>query len=140
LYISVAFVTGAGGTVGRATILQFARDGVTKIAGLDIAYEALTESEKILRQEFSNVNFLPIVADLTEVDQVENAIQRTVREFGRLDHAVNNAGVGQKLGPTGETSEQEFEIVLRVNLKGLWNCEKFELQQMEKQEALPTSS
>jgi NAD(P)-dependent dehydrogenase (short-subunit alcohol dehydrogenase family) len=50
--ISVVFVTGAGGIVGRATILPFARDGVSKIAGLDISPEAITESEKVIHQQF----------------------------------------------------------------------------------------
>jgi NAD(P)-dependent dehydrogenase (short-subunit alcohol dehydrogenase family) len=132
-------VTGAGGTVGRATILQFARDGVSKIAGLDIMAEALAESEKLMNLEFPQVTFLPIIADLTQIHQVENAIELTVKEFGRIDHAVNNAGIGQSLLPTAETSEDEFEKVINVNLKGVWHCEKFELEQMMKQDALPTS-
>lgn len=139
MHVSVLFITGAGGTVGRATMLQFARDGVSKIAGLDISAEAISESEKVMRQGFPNLKFRSIVADLTQIDQVQNAIQLTVKEFGRLDHAVNNAGIGQALLPTAETSEQEFERVLNVNLKGVWYCEKFELEQMEKQDPLPTS-
>ncbi|KAJ5641173.1 hypothetical protein N7490_005173 [Penicillium lividum] len=136
---SVVFVTGAGGTVGRATILQFARDGVSKIAGLDILPEGLAESEKLVRLEFPDVKFLPIVADLTQISEVQNAIELTVKEFGRLDHAVNNAGIGQSLLSTAETSEEEFEKVINVNLKGVWHCEKFELEQMVKQDPLPTS-
>lgn len=140
LHNSVAFVTGAGGTVGRATILQFARDGVSKIAGLDISSDAIAESEKAMRQEFPGVKFLSIVADLTKIDQVQNAIQLVVKMFGRLDHAVNNAGIGQVLLPTAETSDSEFDKVMNVNLKGLWHCEKFELAQMEKQDPLPADA
>ncbi|KAJ6011558.1 hypothetical protein N7451_002970 [Penicillium sp. IBT 35674x] len=136
---SVVFVTGAGGTVGRATILQFARDGVSKIAGLDIMPEGIAESEKLLKLEFPNVKFLPIIADLTQISQVQDAIELTVKEFGRLDHAVNNAGIGQSLLPTAETSQDEFEKVMNVNLKGVWHCEKFELEQMMKQDPLPTN-
>lgn len=132
-------MTGAGGTVGRATILQFARDGVSMIAGLDIMPEATAESEKLMNLEFPKVKFLPIIADLTQIDQVRNAIELTVKVFGRIDHAVNNACIGQSLLPTAVTSEDEFEKVINVNLKGVWHCEKFELEQMMKQDALPTS-
>ncbi|CAI4214398.1 unnamed protein product [Parascedosporium putredinis] len=114
---SVAFVTGAGGTVGRYTVLQFARDGVRNIAGLDLSEEGLQETQKILAEECPEAVFLP-----------------------SLDHAVNNAGVGQTLKPTSELEFGEFDKVIGVNLKGVWVCEKLELAIMEKQEPLPLTS
>lgn len=79
------------------------------------------------------------MTDLTQAEQVQHAIECTVKEFGRIDHAVNNAGIGQKFGTTAETSGQEYEKVLSVNLKGVWHCERLELEQMIKQDPLPTS-
>jgi NAD(P)-dependent dehydrogenase (short-subunit alcohol dehydrogenase family) len=136
----VAFITGAGGTVGRATIMQFARDGVLKIAGLDIKGDAIAETETMVKKECPAISFLSIVADLTKIGQVEDAIRRVVDRFGRLDYAVNNAGVGQVLLPTAETDPEEFDKVIGVNLKGVWHCERFELRQMATQDPLPSVS
>ncbi|KAJ9132414.1 oxidoreductase [Pleurostoma richardsiae] len=135
----VAFVTGAGGTVGCATILQFARDGVLKIAGLDISSTSLEETQRAL-EKFPTVSFLSLVADLRNSEDVKLAIQTTIEKFGRLDYAVNNAGIGQPLGLTADTSVEDFDKVLSVNLKGVWLCERLELQQMVLQTPLPSPS
>lgn len=59
-----------------------------------------------------------------------------VEKFGRLDYAVNNAGIGQPLGVTAKTTPEDFDKVVGVNMKGLWHCERFELEQMMKQTPL----
>lgn len=136
---SVAFVTGAGGALGRATVLQFAHDGVLNITGLDVSAGAIAETEGCLRDQFPAVEFLPVVADITQFDQVQGAIQRTVQKFGRLDHAVNNAAITQALLRTTDTPGDEFDKVLGVNVKGLWHCERAEIKQMLAQDTLPTN-
>ncbi|POR38190.1 Uncharacterized protein TPAR_01609 [Tolypocladium paradoxum] len=136
----VAFITGAGGAVGRATALQFARDGVLKIAGVDISAEALEGTRESLSFQFPNVSFLSLVTDLLQANQVKEAVERTLSEFNRLDYAVNNAGIGQTLGLTADTTPEEFDKVIGVNLKGLWHCERLELQHMVSQSPLPSSS
>ncbi len=74
---------------------------------------------------------------MTNEDEVEQAIRKTVDAFGRIDYAVNNAAIGQrKLGPTSETDLDEFDRVMGVNLRGVFICEKYELRQMELQEPL----
>lgn len=80
------------------------------------------------------MEFLPLALDLTQESEVESAIQKTVAKFGRIDYAINNAGIGQPLKPTSETDVADFEKVMAVNLKGVFLCEKHELRQMEKQE------
>lgn len=136
----MAFVTGAGGCVGRAVVQQFARDGVTKIAGLDVSLTGLTEFEGILKTEFPSVSFLPLVVDITKQAEVEDAVAQTVAKFGRLDYAVNNASVTQSMRPTTEADPSEFDKVIGINLKGTWLCERAELQQMLKQDPLPSVS
>lgn len=136
----VAFITGAGGALGRAIILQFARDGITQIAGLDISSNLLSDTECALTKHFPAVRFLSIVADIADEKQVENAIQQVVERFGRLDYAVNNAAVGQPLRPTTEVEPEYFDRVISVNLKGLWHCHRYELKQMMSQAPLPSST
>lgn len=120
--------------------LQFARDGVTRIAGLDISAEGLEGTAKELLQECPGVDFLKLKADLTKEAEVEDAIKQVVDKFGRIDYAVNNAGIGQKLAPTSETTLEEFDRVIAVNLRGVYICEKHELRQMEKQTPIETTS
>ncbi|KAL1858200.1 hypothetical protein VTK73DRAFT_7911 [Phialemonium thermophilum] len=133
----VAFVTGAGGAVGRATVLQFARDGVVKMAGLDIAEPGLQETARLLKEVSPAARFLPLVADLTDGDQVRKAFQTVVDQFGRVDYAVNNAGIGAPHALTADAADADFDRVLGVNVRGVWNCERLELEQMAKQTPLP---
>lgn len=133
-------MTGAGGTVGRATALQFARDGVRKIAGLDISAPALGETKQIITEEFPDVDFLLLIADLNDEAQVTAAFAQVVEKFGRVDYAVNNAGIGHPLKVTPELPFENFDRVMGVNLKGVWTCARLELAQMEKQEPLPSVS
>jgi len=121
-------------------VQQFARDGVTKIAGLDVSLTGLTEFEGILKTEFPSVSFLPLVVDITKQAEVEDAVAQTVAKFGRLDYAVNNASVTQSMRPTTEADPSEFDKVIGINLKGTWLCERAELQQMLKQDPLPSVS
>ncbi len=105
-----------------------------QIAGLDINSNALEETGAELRKSYPDVDFLPLHADLTSEEEVLSAVQKTVSKFGAIHYAVNNAGVGQPLCPTGETETKDFDRVMAINFKGVWLCEKYELEQMVKQE------
>lgn len=122
--------------MGRAVCIQFARDGVTRIAGLDISSESLDDTVNELVKEGLKVDFVKLVANLTQESEVEQAIQQTVAAFGRIDYACNVAGIGQRLAPTSEATLDEFDKVMAVNLRGCFLCEKYLLRQMEKQEPL----
>lgn len=113
---------------------------MSKFAALDISTEALAESERAVKETFPSVSFLALTTDITKLEQVEDAFSKTIAQFGRLDYAVNNAGIGQALLPTDSIAPTEYDRVMDVNLKGLWHCEKFELQHMLKQEPLPSTS
>ena len=75
-------------------------------------------------------NEIGVTCDVTDSAQVEAMIERAVGAFGRLDAAFNNAGVNSEAAAFLETSDNEFEGVMNVNLRGVWNCMKGELRQM----------
>ena len=75
-------------------------------------------------------NAIGVTCDVTDTAQVEAMIERAVSTYGRLDAAFNNAGVNSAAAALLETSDNEFERVMNVNLRGVWNCMKGELRQM----------
>ncbi|KAH0835083.1 Levodione reductase [Fonsecaea pedrosoi] len=132
----VALITGAGGALGRAVALQFARDGVRQIAGLDLSKKALSETAAALTAEVPDVDFLQLAVDISDEEQVARAFKSTIDRFGRIDYAINNAAIAAPFVPTGEATLEAFEKVQRINLRGTWLCEREELRHMEKQELL----
>lgn len=104
-----------------------------RIAGLDVHEEFLKETESSLFEAHPEVEFLPVQADLMNEKSVSDAIASVWAHFGRVDYAINNAGVGQPLENTGNTAIGDFDKVMAINFRGLWLCEKYELQYMQKQ-------
>jgi NAD(P)-dependent dehydrogenase (short-subunit alcohol dehydrogenase family) len=86
-------------------------------------------------QELSNKGHktLAVRCDVSDDAQVEAMVKKTVSTFGRLDAAYNNAGVQNVLAETADTTREDYDRVMGVNLRGVWSCMKFELQQMRKQ-------
>ena len=123
----VAFVTGAASGIGRATAVAFAAEGA-KVAIADRSEDALEQ----LRTEIEAVGseVLAICCDVSEPEEVEAAVARTVERFGRLDCAFNNAGVENKAAPVHETELAEWDRILGINLRGTFTCMKYELAQM----------
>lgn len=113
---------------------------MTRIAGLDVHEKALKETMSTLSRTYPEVEFLPVQADLANEDSVFNAITNVWTKFGRVDYAINNAGVGQPLASTGNTVITDFDKVMAINFRGVWLCEKYELQYMQKQEPRPVHS
>jgi len=73
---------------------------------------------------------------LTSEDQVKQAFDKVISTFGRIDYAINNAGIGGPLVPTAELEPKDFDKVIAVNVKGVWLCSKYELKQMVTQTPL----
>ena len=122
----VAVVTGAGSGIGRAAAMRLASDGAA-VAIADLNAESLAETESTVRSEQANV--LTEVMDVAIRSDVERLIASTVERFGRLDAMVSNAGI-PCTRPFLETSEEELDRVLAVNLKGVFFCGQAAARQM----------
>jgi NAD(P)-dependent dehydrogenase (short-subunit alcohol dehydrogenase family) len=126
----VVFVTGAGSGIGRAAALAFAREGANvAVADIDEAGGAETVAE--ISATGGKARFFKV--DTTSAASVENLVRQIVDAWGRLDIAINNAGIGGAIRPICETDEETFDRIIAVNLKGVWLCMKYAIAQMLKQ-------
>src|SRR3954470_6558757 len=128
----VALVTGAAAGMGFATARAFAEAGASVVLA-DFKEDAVkTAAAELVAAGHKAIAVRCAVGD---VAQVEAMVDRTVSEFGRLDAAFNNAGVMAKVAPTAESTREEWDRVIGVNLRGVWSCMKYELRQMERQKS-----
>ncbi len=127
----VALVTGGGSGIGRATSLAFARRGC-KVVVSDMNGPGGLETVKLILETGGEAIFIP--ANVTLTSQVEALVQRTVARFGSLDCAVNNAGVNvASRNPTHLYSEDDWDRIIDVNLRGVWLSMKYEIPVMLEQ-------
>ena len=123
----IAIVTGGGHGIGRAIALALARAGAdVTVAGTNEA--ALSETSREIRELGRRA--LAVVADVSREEQVKAMVERALREFGRADLLVNNAGVAGPTAPAVEVSRSEWDEVLAVNLTGAFLCAKAVLPAM----------
>ena len=126
----VAFVTGAASGLGLAAARAFVQSGAN-VAMTDVDAAALASAADGLRSDGGQV--LALHCDVRVEAEVEAAVARTVEAFGRLDAAFNNAGLQFPAAETADAVGDHFDVVIGVNLKGVWACMKHELRQMLKQ-------
>ena len=126
----VALVTGASSGMGLATAQAFAEAGAA-VAMADAREETVWEEAQKLVS--AGHRAITIRCDVSDDAQVEQMVQRTVSEFGQLDAAFNNAGVMARIVPTADSTREEWDRVININLRGVWSCMKYELRQMERQ-------
>jgi NAD(P)-dependent dehydrogenase (short-subunit alcohol dehydrogenase family) len=125
-----ALITGAASGIGRASALAFASAGAS-VALLDIDAEGLADTASAARA--AGVRVEALVADVRDLQMVTGAVGRAVEAFGRLDAALNNAGVPGPYLPLDEYSEEDFMRILQVDLAGVWRCMRAEIRQMRAQ-------
>jgi NAD(P)-dependent dehydrogenase (short-subunit alcohol dehydrogenase family) len=126
----VALVTGASSGMGLATAQAFAEAGASVVLA-DVREDlAKTEAQKLTDAGYK---VIAVACDVSDDAQVAAMVDRTVAKFGRLDAAFNNAGVMARIAPTAESTREEWDRVIGINLRGVWSCMKYELRQMERQ-------
>ena len=123
----VALVTGAGSGLGLAAAQAFAEAGAS-IALADWNEKAVRSAAD--RLVASGHKAFAIHCDVSNDAEVEAMVRATVAKFGRLDVAYNNAGVQNELAETADTTAKDYDRVMSINLRGIWNSMKFELQHM----------
>ncbi len=123
----VALVTGGGSGIGRATCLAMAREGA-RVAVADVVLEGGQETVRLIEEAGGQA--ICIRADVSQAAEVEAMVKQTVETCGRLDCAFNNAGIEGPVCGTPEYSEEDFDRVVAIDLKGVWLCMKYEIPHM----------
>ena len=126
----VVFITGGNSGIGKASALEAAREGAIIVVE-DLASKDHGETIAEIKALGAKCMFVPI--DVSDVESVKMAILTTVAEFGQLDVAFNNAGIGGVYSGIHDMPETEWDRLIAVNLSGQFYCVKYELQQFLKQ-------
>ncbi len=126
----VALVTGGSSGIGRAAALAFARVGARVVLG----NRRLAEGEKTVKlvKEVGGDATL-VKTDVTKAAEVEALVNKAVETYGCIDCAFNNAGTTGIMARTAECTEENWDHIININLKGVWLCMKYEILQMLKQ-------
>ncbi|NQT71634.1 MAG: SDR family oxidoreductase [Chloroflexi bacterium] len=123
----VALVTGGSSGIGRAAAIVFAREGAKVVIG-DVGEEGGDETVTMIKETGGEAMF--VKTDVSKADQVKTLIDETIKTHGRLDIAFNNAGVEQVVSTLPDCTEEEWDRVININLKGVWLCLKYEIPVM----------
>ena len=126
----VAFVTGAATGIGRATALAFAREGAGVVVA-DVAEQGNRETARIIEAAGGRAH--AVACDVRRAEDVKAVLDNTVETFGRLDVAFNNAGVEQPIMPTADLTEEEWDRLVDIDLRGVFLCMKHEIPLMLEQ-------
>ena len=125
----VAIVTGGSSGIGRATAIALAKQGVK----ISIAARRVKEGEETVRLvKEAGSDGIFVRTNVANEDEVKSLVENTVKKYGRLDYAFNNAGVEQTMAPIVEQTVEEFNQIMNINVKGVWLSMKYEIPVMLK--------
>ncbi|UPM45064.1 SDR family oxidoreductase [Halocatena salina] len=129
---AVAVVTGGGSGIGRTTAMEFADRGTSVVvADVDVTGGEETVSE--ITDDGGEALF--VETDVTNTDETQAMVDAAVDEYGRLDYAFNNAGIGGEQTPITDYPAAEWQHVIDVNLVGVFNCMQAEIRRLQKQDS-----
>ena len=120
----VVVITGASRGIGRACALAFAREGA-KVAAVDLAAQTLEQLKKEIQDDGAEA--MGIVCDVAKADEVRQAVDQVMAKFVTIDVLVNNAGVLRTTTPLEKITEDEWDLLMNVNLKGFFLFSRFVL-------------
>jgi NAD(P)-dependent dehydrogenase (short-subunit alcohol dehydrogenase family) len=126
----VAIVTGVASGIGRAAALIFAREGA-KVVAADVTADQGEATVRMVKEAGGEATF--VRCDIAKAADVEAMVAAAVKAYGRLDCAYNNAGIIGKIARTAEETEENFDRIIAIDLKGPWLCMKYEILQMLRQ-------
>src|SRR5438094_5977692 len=113
----VAFVTGAGGGIGRATAMAFAREGASVVVA-DVSEKDNQETARMIEEQGGRA--LAVRCDVTRAEEVQAALDKTGETFGRLDFAFNNAGIEpRKRAPTADYDLEEWDRIIDIDRRSV---------------------
>jgi len=125
-----AVVTGAGSGIGRASARRFAEEGANVVVA-DVVEDTGRRTVELVEDAGGDATFVEV--DVSDSASVERMVDVAVETYGTLDFAHNNAGVLTDFVKTTGIREEQWDRIVDINLKGVWNCMKAELPVMERQ-------
>ena len=125
----VAIVTGAGRGMGRAVALLFAREGAKVVINDNNANLAKAVAEEACKLGEA----LDVAGDISKVEDVNRIVHLALSRFGHIDILVNNAGIARTTRPLETISDEEWSLVIDIDLRGVFNCMRAVLPHMKKQ-------
>jgi NAD(P)-dependent dehydrogenase (short-subunit alcohol dehydrogenase family) len=128
----VGLVTGGGSGIGLATARAFAEAGAA-VALIDIDENAIGSAAEQLRS--AGHKAIALRCDVSDEDAVAAVLHQTISKFGQLDFAFNNAGIQVPVAETADARGEDFDRLMAINLRGVWNCMKHELRHMRERKS-----
>lgn len=124
----VVMITGAAAGIGLACAEAFAKAGATTVM-VDI-HKPEMQAQKLVDEGYKAIAY---GCDVSDTQAVKEMVEWIVATYGRLDAALNNAGIQTPQRPMAEITDEEFDRTVAVDLKGVWNCMRYEIRQMLEQ-------
>lgn len=126
----VALITGAGSGIAKAASLLFAKEGA-KVAALGRTKDELTQTVKEI--ESNGGKAIPLVADISHEDEMQQVISHLINEWGRLDVVFANAGINGVWAPLEELTPEDWDRTININLRGTFLTVKYAVPHLKEQ-------